>query len=216
MGYNRSKFTEKGFNEEEYARYFRMNQAEYIRRKLRCLKAYHDGMEYEEITVKYGVHNQTARSYINCYLAGGFDLLCQAIVRPKKCLLTESECLDFAEVLLKSPKDAGMEGNIWTGLMMCQYLKKTYNVEYKSGIYDLLERLGMTHQKAHSDYENADIEQQRAFLEDFKETILSSDSKTAIVKFDEFSICEKPTSYYGWARKNTRPRYVTNEKKENE
>jgi transposase len=215
MGYKRSKFNEKGFNEKEYTRYFRLNQAEYIRKKLRCLKAYSDGLEFEEISTKFNIHTQSVRSYINCYIAGGFELLCQETLRPKTCLLTESQSLEFKNVLLKSPKEFGIDSNIWTGVIMCQYLKKTYGVEYKSGIYDLLERLGLSHQKAHADYGNADIEQQRVFIKDFKDTILGSDSKTAIVKFDEFSICEKPSSYYGWAEKNTRPRYVTNEKKEN-
>jgi transposase len=215
MGYKRTKFIEKGFNEQEYSRYFRLNQAEYIRKKLRCLKSYSAGIEFEEISIKHGVHIQSARSYVNCYISGGFELLCKEIIRPKTCLLTASQSLEFKKILLKPPKESGMEGNIWTGLLMCQYLKKTYDIDYKSGIYDLLERLGLTHQKAHADYGNADIEQQRAFVKDFKDTISGSDSETAIIKFDEFSICEKPTAYYGWAEKNTRPRYVTNEKKEN-
>ena len=99
---------------------------------------------------------------------------------------------------------------------MRQYLERTYDVRYKSGIYDLLERLGLTHQRAHSDYGNADPEEQRVYLEKLTDSLLSADEQTAVVKFDEFSVSERPGNYYGWAEKNTRPRVVTDEKKESE
>ncbi|MBK8442380.1 MAG: winged helix-turn-helix domain-containing protein [Sphingobacteriales bacterium] len=95
---------------------------------------------------------------------------------------------------------------------MKAYLKATYGVVYKSGIYDLLERLNLSHQKAHFDYGNADKDKQKAFVTDLKEQLLVADDTTAVLMYDEFSISERPTSYYGWAEKNTRPLVVTNEK----
>jgi transposase len=47
--------------------------------------------------------------------------------------------------LNQRPADVGLDGNIWTGELMRQYLKNTYDVVYKSGIYDLLERMGLSH-----------------------------------------------------------------------
>ena len=49
--------------------------------------------------------------------------------------------------------------------------------------------------------------------EDLRARLLEADETHAVVAFDEFSVCEKPTSYYGWAERNTRPVHVTNEKK---
>ncbi len=97
---------------------------------------------------------------------------------------------------------------------MRQYLKKSYQVDYKGGIYDLLERLNLSHQKAHADYANAEPAEQKAFLDVFTNTLLETDHQTAVVSFDEFSVSEKPTTYYGWAEKNTRPKVKTNEKKQ--
>ena len=93
------------------------------------------------------------------------------------------------------------------------YLHKVYSVAYRSGMYDLLKRLNLSHQKAHSDQGNADPIKQQAFLDTLKDTLLDADETHAVVAFDEFSVCEKPTSYYGWAERNTRPVHVTNEKK---
>ena len=163
------------------------------------------------------IHPQSVRKYINIYISSGFEGLCQEVVRPQISLLSPKQSAEFKEVLLsKRPSEVGLQGNIWTGELMCQYLKQTYQVVYKSGIYDLLERLNLSHQKAHADYGNAKPSEQKTFIEDLKGTLLEADEKTAVVKFDEFSVCEKPSSYYGWAEKNTRPKVVTDEKKGDE
>lgn len=217
MGYKRHKFEQKGFDEIAYKQYFHQNQAEYLRTRLGSVLLYHQGKEFEEIATKLSIHHQSVRKYVNLYLSGGFKELCKVVTRPKNSQLSESESLAFKEILLtKRPFEVGLESNIWTGKIMCQYLRQAYKVDYKSGIYDLLARLNLTHQKAHADYGNAKPSEQMAFIEDLKETILKADQKTAILKFDEFSICQKPISYYGWALKNTRPTFVTNEKKGNE
>lgn len=217
MSYKRVKFEQKGFDASEYEKYFHANQAEYIRSKLRCVLLYQQGKPYDQIACHLSIHHQSVRKYINIYICGGFEQLCQSVRRPQASKLTKEQSAAFKEVLLtKRPFELDLEGSIWTGKLMCQYLKKTYNIDYKSGIYDLLERLNLSHQKAHADYGNAKASEQIAFMNELKTTILEADQKTAVVKFDEFSVCEKPSSYYGWAQKNTRPKVVTDEKKENE
>jgi transposase len=217
MGYKRIKFEQKGFDEALYKRYFHQNQLEYLRIRLRSVLLYHQGKDFEEIAIHLSIHHQSVRKYVNMYIHGGFKELCQEVVRTQNSQLGELESQAFKEILLtKRPIDVGLEGNIWTGKIMCQYLNEIYKVDYKSGIYDLLERLNLTHQKAHADYGNAKPSEQITFINDLKETILNADEKTTVVKFDEFSICEKPSSYYGWAEKNSRPKFVTNEKKESE
>ncbi len=211
----RKEFESKGFDEESYNRYYRQNQSEYIRKKLRCVKSYHLGASYISIASVHKLNLDTVRSYMNAYLLGGFELLCSRIKRPKRSRLSKSQEAQFRDVILNaSPEEVGLEGNIWTGELMCLYLKQRFNIEYKSGIYDLLERMNLSHQKAHSDYGNAEPDAQRRFQQDLVESLVMADSETAIVCFDEFSICEKPSSFYAWAEKNTRPKVKTNEKKE--
>ena len=160
------------------------------------------------------------RQYITTYLRAGLTGLCQPTRRPQPSLLTADQALAFKTILLTStPQDHGLEGRIWTAHRMKQYLKNTYQVQYQGGIYDLLERLNLSQQKAHADYANADPLQQQAFLNEFTQTLLAANTKTAVVAFavprrDEFSVCEKPTAFYGWAEKNTRPTFQTDEKKE--
>lgn len=118
--------------------------------------------------------------------------------------------------MTRRPPEEGLEGNFWTGERMRQFLFARYAVRYKSGMYDLLERLGLSHQRAHADYGNASAEDQGLFLENFRHTLNAADDQSAVICFDEFSIGAIPTPHYGWAEKNTRPTVVTNENKEPE
>lgn len=218
MGYKRAKFEAKGFDEEVYKKHLHKNQAEYIRQKLYSVKLYAEGKEFKAISEELNLHEQSVRKYIAIYINGGFVELCKKTKHKEhKASLTKEQALAFKEILLtKRPNEVGLEGNIWTGEIMRVYLKLTYGVEYKSGIYDLLERLNLTHQKSHLDYGNAEPEKQAAFIEELKEALLQADETSAVLKFDEFSVSTRPTSYYGWAEKNTRPKVITNEKKKNE
>lgn len=177
---------------------------------------YWQGKEFGQLARELGINHKTVRSYVNTSLQGGFQLLCQPTVRAHRSHLSQPEMEAFKAVLLSQrPSEVGLSGNIWTGQPRRAYLQATYQVSYKSGIYDLLERLGLTHQKAHCDYGNAKADEQAAYMNQLKETSLAADEQTAVVKFDEFSVGAKPSAYYGWAQKNTRPPVVTNEKKEN-
>jgi len=213
MGYSRTKFAARGFDQAQYNKYYHRHQQEYIRRKLRSVKLYAQGKQFKQVASQLSIHWQSVRTYINQYITGGFDLLCQKVKRQQPTRLNKEQMAAFKQILLtKRPNQIGLEGNIWTGNLMKAYLKITYRVAYKSGIYDLLERLKLTHQKAHFDYANAEPIKQKAFIDQLKEDILVADQKTSIVFFDEFSVSERPTCFYGWVQKNTRPKVVSDQK----
>ncbi len=216
MNYLRPKFNQRGFDPYQWQRQMHRHPLEYVRRKLRVIQAYAQGKTVNVLAHQFHLHAHTIRTYVATYIQGGFEPLCQAEKRPQPTRLTSQQQIDFKHILLHSrPTDHGLKGNIWTGQLMCQYLAQTYQIDYQSGIYDLLERLNLSHQKSHADYGNADPLKQQAFLEELKASLLQADDTHAVVVYDEFSVSEKPTAYYGWAEKNTRPRPVTNEKKAN-
>jgi transposase len=217
MKYIRSQFVARGMEAAEYQRFFHRHQQAHIRAKLVCVKAFSDGHEFPALPTIVGKSERTCRTYIATYIASGFDGLCAAITRKQPERLTKEQAAEFKKVLLtRRPSDEGLEGNLWTGERMRQFIKARYGVEYKFGVYDLVERLGLSHQRAHADYGNASPEEQQHFLDDLRHTLNQADDKHAVVSFDEFSIGQIPTPHYGWAEKNTRPTVVTNEKKEPE
>jgi len=214
MGYTRKQFSAKVFDEAEWQRCYHRRQQGYIRLKLSSVKLYQEGQSVAQIAQQLSLSPKSVRQYIRIYLDCGLQALARPTRRAQPSLLTGQQEAAFKAVLLTScPQDHGLEGRIWTGTTMKAYLQETYQLVYRSGIYDLLERLGLSHQKAHADYANADPQEQRAFLAELTDTLLAADEQTAVAAFDEFSVCERPTAGYGWAEKNTRPTFKTDEKK---
>jgi transposase len=212
----RSKFESIGFDKSVWYKYYHQHQTSYIRTRLNCIKHFASGHNFADVAVHLGIGVQAVRNAVNNYITGGYAAVVAPIVRKQPTLLTAAQSASFLDTILNShPTEHGFEANIWTAKVMIDYLKQTYNVTYKSGIYDFLDRLGLSHQRAHADYSNADSQAQAAFLRDFENTLYVEAPTTAIVFADEFSVCEKPTTYYGWAPRNTRPTVKTNEKKVN-
>jgi transposase len=206
MGYSRKQIQAIGFDEVEWQHYYHRRQQSYIRLKLQSIKLYWEGQSVEAIATELHLSSKSIRIYIRQYIEAGLAGLAQPTRRAQPSALSLEQRTAFKTTLLTScPQDHGLEGRIWTGHQMKQYLENTYQLDYTSGIYHLLERLNLSHQKAHAHYANADVVQQQAFL--------VADEKTAVVAFDEFSVSEKPTAAYGWAEKNTRPTFKTDEKK---
>ena len=206
----------KGFDETVWHKFFRRYQQEYIRKRLRAVKLFAENIEVSVICEQLEIHKNSLYLFIRIYLAEGFTGLCRRTTRNHKTRLTKEQELLFKQTIItKAPFECGFEGNLWTGAGMRQLIQREFGIDYKSGIYDLLDRLHLSHQKAHADYHNADKNEQLQFIEEFKQTLLESDENNAVITFDEFSISTKPTSSYGWAEKNTRPRVTTDEKKGN-
>ncbi|MBW4608133.1 MAG: winged helix-turn-helix domain-containing protein [Hassallia sp. WJT32-NPBG1] len=79
---------------------------------------------------------------------------------------------ELKEMLLSSkPTDYGIDRNIWTGKIICNVIQQKWGVELKdSRVYEILDELHLSHQKAHRDYANADQDGQRAFVSTLKKT----------------------------------------------
>ena len=211
----RIEFDKKGFDETQWNKYFRLYQQEYIRKRLRTIKLFAENNDVPTITKTLSLDKNSVYAFLKLYLKESFEGLCRLAVRPKPTRLTSAQELSFKQTILtKAPFECAFEGNLWTGELMRQFIKREFQIDYKSGIYNLLDRLNLSHQKAHSDYQNASRDEQLEFIEDFKQTLLASDELNAVITFDEFSISTKPTNYYGWAERNTRPRIKTDEKNE--
>jgi transposase len=69
----------------------------------------------------------------------------------------------------QKPIDYGVDRYIWTGKIISTVIKQRWGIELKdSRIYEILDCLNLSHQKAHRDYANADQERQQQFVETLK------------------------------------------------
>ncbi len=213
----KTEFDKFGFDQAKWTKYFQRYQQEYLRKRLRAIKLFAENTDVSTICQTLSLNKNTFYLFVNRYLNEGFEGLCRPAVRPKPTLLSKAQELSFKQTILtKAPFECALEGNIWNGGLMREFIKREFAVDFKSGIYDLLDRLNLSHQKAHADYQNASKDEQIQFLDRFKPVLLASDRQNATLTFDEFSISSKPSNYYGWAEKNTRPRVKTDEKNERE
>jgi transposase len=67
--------------------------------------------------------------------------------------------------------DYGIERQMWTGAILCEVIAQRFEVQLKdSRIYELLNELGLSYQRAHRDYENADPQAQKQWVDTVKKT----------------------------------------------
>ena len=99
------------------------------------------------------------------------------------------------------------------GKIMSNVIELRWGVELKTTrIYEILNELNLSYQKAHINYANASQEQQKTFILSLKK-LESKKEKEKIVFFDEFAVYERPSIFYGWAQKKIHaPEVTSNEK----
>lgn len=92
--------------------------------------------------------------------------------RGRKSKLTQ-ENLDALKILLieKSPLDYGYNTATWNGVILIEWIKTHFSIEYKkTQIYNILKNIGFTYQRAKGFYPEADKEKQNLFEEGLKKT----------------------------------------------
>lgn len=213
----KKKLILKGLDLELWQQYYNRNQQEYKRNRLRAVKLVYQGHTQTSVCSTLGISQSALNDWIELYLLGDLKSLCANIVYQRESLLGSIKEKELKWILLnRTPLDFCLDANIWTGNVIMDFLYLFYGVTYQlKGIYPLLDRLNLSHQKAHHDYGNADPEKAEAFIEELRTTLLNPKQGQAIIFSDEFSVSQQPSTYYGWAEKNTRPKVVTNEKKRN-
>lgn len=78
-------------------------------------------------------------------------------------------------VLTQRPTDYGIERQMWTGALLCEVIAQRFGVQLKdSRIYELLQEMGLSYQRAHRDYANADPEAQQEWVGTVKKTSISA------------------------------------------
>ena len=114
----------------------------------------------------------------------------------------------------EKPSDYGYEQNIFTGQILVEVVKKKWQIELTDqSIYNILHRQGFSYQRGHRDYDNADPLAQKAYALELKTALENKADDEKLVFFDEFSVTNRPTTFYGWAQVNTKFKVPSNEKK---
>jgi len=176
---------------ELWQRFYNKHQQSYIRARLNAIKLLWLNHSRYEICksgdLQYVVLTRWLKMFINPEidtqrLAKGTKVeelsatykalfnLTQPIERDRLGFLTREQEAELKTIITtKQPNEVGFDCYIWTAKVISAYVKREFNVDYKPiSIYDVLERLHLSHQRAHEDYSNADKEEQKEFIENLK------------------------------------------------
>jgi len=190
-------------------------QKESLRRRLRAIKYLYEGKTRPEISRILGCTYKTLTTWIDIFLDKGLEILVLPSKRNVKQRLSLEEKAKLKEMIIKElPLNYGIDRNIWTGEILAEVIYKKWGVSYKlSRIYEILHEIGLSHQRAHRDYANADPEEQKKFTKETQKILETLTGGVRVMFYDEFAVFDRPSMFYGWAERNTRPEVPSDEKK---
>ena len=158
------------FDTEQWQKLYYRHPQQYIRKRLDAIKLLMDGQSRTQVCQQLNCSYDTLTSWIDGYLTGGLAQLVVAITHNKPSRLTVEQQQQLKAMLLQQrPSDYGIDRQIWTGAIIAQVIEQRWGVQLKdSRIYEILDELGLSHQRGHRDYANADRQQQQQWVEAVK------------------------------------------------
>jgi transposase len=203
-------------------RLIKKEQKDYIRKRLKAIRGLWQGKCRQEVIDQLDIDRTSLLNRLKIMIehgvASGLNLLAQPkkVKRAGKLEVGQQENLiDILEN--DKPTAYGYEQNIFTGKILAELVEQKWQVTLSDQtIYNILHRHNFSYQRGHRDYDNADPLQQQAYARVLKVTLANKAPDERIVFFDEFSVTNRPTTFYGWARVNTKFKVPSNEKKKRE
>ena len=208
---------EKPFDADEWQKLYYRHQQQYMRNRLDAIQLLHQGKTRQQVCEAIGCSYDTLTNWIKKYLNGGLKELVSPIHHQKPSRLTPEQQQQLKiMVLTQSPMDYGIERYMWTGAILSEVIEQRFGVQLKdSRIYEILSELGLSYQRAHRDYANADPKAQKEWVEFIKKKLKAQTPTERITFFDEFAVYDRPSLFYGWAERNTRPEVASDERHRN-
>ena len=145
---------------------YKKNPKEYIRRRLKAIKLLWKGYTKNQVIEKLDVHRTKLQDCFKSIVEMGVDEGLKYLARTKKVKrgkkLSQEEQDEIIRILEDTtPQDYGYEQYIFTGKILVEIIKEKYNKDVSDQtVYNLLHTKGLSYQKGHRDYENADPEVQ--------------------------------------------------------
>jgi transposase len=158
------------FESEEWQKLYYRHQQQYLRQRLEAIKLLSQGQTRTQVCERVGCSYDTLSSWIDKYLEGGLNHLVSPIQHQKPSRLsTEQQQQLKVMILSERPSDYGIERQMWTGAILSEVIAQRFQVQLKdSRIYEILDELGLSYQRAHRDYANADPIAQKDWSETVK------------------------------------------------
>lgn len=162
----------KFFDADKWQKLYNRNQQQYIRHRLKAIQLLHQGNSRIQVCEQVGCSYDTLTSWLGKYLQGGLKALVSPIRHQKPSRLSVEQQQQLKEMILtQRPTDYGIERQMWTGAIISEVIARRFEVKLQdSRIYELLHELGLSYQRAHRDYANANPKAQKEWVNTIKKT----------------------------------------------
>jgi transposase len=153
-------------DKKQWQRLYYQNQQAYIRQRLSAIRYLSAGKSRAEVAELVRCTDLTLAKWMKKYLETGLTGLVEPIKHQVKSRLNPEQQQEIKRMVLNErPSKYGIEREIWTGKIIAAVIKQRWELELKtSRIYEILEQLNLSHQKAHRDYANASLPKQKEFV----------------------------------------------------
>ena len=167
---------QRAFDAQQWQKLYYRHPQQYIRKRLDAIKQLMLGQSRTQVCQQVNCSYDTLTRWLDSYLMGGLEQLVVAITHDKPSRLTVEQQQQLKQMLLKQrPRDYGIEPQLWTGAIIAQVIEQRWKVQLKdSRIYEILDEIGLSHQRGHRDYANAERPQQLKWIETVKKTSISA------------------------------------------
>jgi transposase len=115
------------------------------------------GKKPKELEDIYETSFKSICNWVNKLNNGGVEALIDKEKPGRNSKLSIEQKLEIKELVLnKSPEDYNYNSSTWTGLLLIDWIKNKYKIEYKKAqIYNILKSLNLTFQKGKGVYPEA-------------------------------------------------------------
>ena len=162
--------TKEFIDKYKHVNFLKMAKKESHKRVHERLLAIHhlcDGKSRNEAAATVGRSDEWLRSWVLKYHAHGYEGLKSKKQPGAIKYLTPGQEKELVEDILKLQDNRN--GGRLTGNEIIEHIENKFNVTYKSsGIYDLLERIGLTWVSSRSKHPKGDLKKQKSFKQTFK------------------------------------------------
>ena len=136
--------------------------------RFRAIRLLADGYSMAETSNILNRPYSTVQQWSRLYRRHGIKgLMPKTSTRGRKKKLGSHERLLLAKAIERGPQAAGYQGNVWTSVMVADYIEKRWNVRYHPGhVRKLLHQLGFSVQLPREKLSLADKEAQEKWLKE--------------------------------------------------
>lgn len=159
----------KGYSSEQIKALITKDERYGIGVKLYAVYQVSLGVPSRKLEELYHTSFKQITNWVHRFEQEGVEGLRDKVGRGRRSSLSQNQMAVLSDLLLSgSPVDHGYNTETWTGPLLIDWIAKNFGVEYKKAqIYNIINQLGFSHQKAKAVYPEADEKAQ----EDFKDTL---------------------------------------------